>query len=510
MKSIRSKIILVSCFICIFSILSATIISYKILSTNIKEQTFAKLEEISKRHAVEIEGWISTQARLLNDLYNELMYKNDYNRDKLIEYFNYKNKKNPDVKEYYIAFPDNVFVTGFNIWIPDDDYNVVEREWYKNAIQTDEIAISSPYVDINHGGLIVTFSKAIRTEQGIIGVLAADISVNHIVNTINKSKPLKGGYAFLVDNNGNILAHPQKEFLYSKENGLTNINEIYNEAAILKSRGEGGLNNIIDYNGKEIFLLYNNLEFNGWDIGLAAPVDEVMKPLDNMVYSTIILSIILAIISVVLTFILGNSIAKPIKVATNNVEKMAELDITEDIDKKYLNMKDEIGRMFNAFQMIIVSLREFLSELNDISNKISTFSDELAVLSYKSSIDTDNIVENSANIAEIRDKNVKKIKKLIKCMEDLYNKTNKFTIENNNIKNEEINNQLELINKEVGKLTKELTQTQDIVLFESIQTKDIYSLIGEQRLLMEEISSASQCLAELGEELNEYIAKFKS
>lgn len=495
---------------CICSILLATVISYKILSENIKEQTFEKLEEISNKHAAEIEGWFSTQARILDELYDEIIYRNNFDKVNLVEYFNYKNQKNPDIKEYYIAFPDNVLVRGVGIWEPDGDYNVAEREWYKKAIESDEITISSPYVDSNHGEVIVTLSRVIRIEGKIVGVLSSDIAIEHIVNIINESRPLEEGYGFLVDNNGNILAHPNKEFLYSKDKGLTSIDTIYGDDIAMRQVGKKELRSIVDYDGEEKFLLYTDLGFTGWDIGLAVSVKQVMKPLDRIVDSSIILAIVLTLISVLLTFILGNSISKPIKVATNYIEQMAQLDITHDADEKYLNMRDEIGRMFKAFEMIIISLRGFLADLTIISSKISTFSDELAALSHRSSIDTDNMSENSANIAEINDMQMKKISGLVISMENLYSDTNKLIAERDLIKDEQLISHIKLIIQESEKIIKEFNQAQDIGKFESAQIKNIYSLMEKQTLIMEEISSASQCLSELGEELNVYIAKFKS
>lgn len=507
MKSIKTKIILLSCLICIFSIFSATIISYKILSENIKEQTFQNFEHIAEKNAVEIKGWFSVQERLLDELYDEIIYRNDFNQENLIKYFNHKNHKNSDILEYYIAFPDNIFITGSGTWIPDKNYNTVEREWYKKAAQSDKIEISSPYIDANHGDVIVTLSKAIRKDDKVIGVLCSDIAIDHIVNIINDSKPLDYGYSFLIDNNGYVLAHPNKDFLYYKEKGLTSLDQIYNDDITVKQLEDGELKKIKDYDGGEKFIVYTDLKFSGWNIGLVAPVKEVMKPLNKIIVVSVLLSIILTFVSVILTFIFGNSISKPIKAAKNYIEQMSQLDITHDIDKNYLNTEDEIGKMFMSFQMIVDSLREFLKELNNISNKISTFSDELAALSSKSSIEVDNMSENSINMAESYDLKIKRLAKLITSIEDIQDRYHQF-IKDASFSDEGFN-EFSLIIQEIQVLNQDLHQMQDLQIFESVQIKTTSSLIEKQTSIMEEISSASQCLAELGEELNIYISKFK-
>lgn len=509
MKSIRTKIVLVSCLICVFSIVAATTISYKILSENVKDQTFDKLNEISKKHGAEIDGWLDTQVRILNEIYDEIIYKGDFDNETLIRYFNHKNKTNPDIKEYYLGSPNNTLVRGFGIWVPGSDYKVVEREWYKSAVESNTTNVSSPYVDINHGELIITLSKSIIVNNEVIGVLCSDISIDHIVNIINESRPLNEGYGFLVDRDGNILAHPNNNFLYSKEKGLTNVHKIYSDDLFIKYIGEKELKTIMDYDGVERFLLYTNLGFTGLDIGLGIPVDEVMKPLDKVVNSSIILALVLTVISVFFTFLLGNSISKPIKVATGYIEKMAELDITEDIDDKYLKMQDEIGRMFNSFQMIMGSLREFLNDLNNISSRVSIFSDELAVLSHKSSIDANNLSEDSINMEELNTKQIKNISELITSLENLYNETIKFTLDDNLIRDKHIVEQLKSTINDMNILTGEFKAAQKISNFNSEQIKKIFLLIEKQMLIMEEIASASQCLSELGDELNTYIERFR-
>lgn len=314
----------------------------------------------------------------------------------------------------------------------------------------------------------------------------------------------------MIDNNGNILAHPKKEYLYSKESGLVNIYDAYKVADI--NTGVANLKEIetvLDYDGIEKYFLYTNLEFMGWNVGFSVPVKEVLEPLKKIVNSSIVLAIILTFISVGLTFILGNSFSKPIKRATYYIEQMAELDIRQDIDERNLKRKDEIGRMFRSFQLIVESLREFLANLRIISDKISTFSGELASSSHKSSIDADNVAETSASIAEISDSQLKKITKIIDSIKGISYKINEL-IDNGVIEDNQVLSQLKSIGIEIEDLIKESNNTKYIKIFEADQMKNVTSLTEKQTLLMEQISSASDCLAELGQELNEYIDNFKS
>ena len=509
MKSIRTRIIFISCIICILSILSTAIISYVILSENIKDNTYKRFEEITEKHAVGISGWFYVQERVLDEIYDEIIYRNEFNNDYLIKYFNYKNDRNKDVIEYYIAYNDNMFVTGNGIWLPEKDYKVIEKEWYNIAVNSDKVEISSPYIDANHGEVIVTLSKAIKIEGEIVGVLCSDIAIEHIINKINELKHPEYGYSFLVDNSGNVLAHPNEEFLYSKEKGLTNINQAYSDVIYLKQSDQGQLKEINDYDGVKKFLAYKDLGFSGWSIGLTAPVKDVMRPLENNINKTILLAIILIFISIIFSFIFGNSISKPIIAATDYIEKMSKLDITHDIEDNYLRIEDEIGRMFISFQMIVNSLREFLIGLSNMSNKISVFSDELASSSYKSNIDVDDLSQNLINFEELHDGQIIKTNSIIESFNNIKDAVNNLKGKIEVITDEKGGTELVNIFQEVEKIGNVLKQINELQNVESIQLKNNSLLVNKQTIITEEIASASQCLAELGEELNTYIDKFK-
>lgn len=510
MKSIRSKIIIVSCLICILSILATTIINYKVLSSNILSQTLVRVKESSNKYAVEIDGWFAVQGRILDEIYSEIMYDDDFDKEHLIDYFEYKKETNSDIIEYYIAFSDNVFVTNNGLWIPEGDYNCLEKDWYKKACESDGVVVSSPYIDSNHGQVIVTVAKAIRKDGTITGVLCSDIAIDHIVNMINSAKPSKESYGFLIDDNGNILAHPNKKFIFSKEKGLVNITDVYNEDLLnIHDNEKQGRKPIKDYDGEEKYFLYTHAKFTGWNVGFSVPVKEVREPLKNVIDRTILLAMVLTAISVVLTFIFGNSFSKPIKSATQYIEQIADLDIRNDVDEEYINRSDEIGRMFRSFQLIVSSLREFLKNLRDISERVASFSEELASSSQQASVAADNVAEVSSTLAEMSDSQLKEISSVINAMEKMSLSIHEV-LNNTNISNAETLSNIKSIANKGQEIVDVSNQIKDISKFVSGQIKNVSSLTEEQMTSMEEISSASQCLAELAQELNEYIDNFKS
>jgi methyl-accepting chemotaxis protein len=83
---------------------------------------------------------------------------------------------------------------------------------------------------------------------------------------------------------------------------------------------------------------------------------------------------IILLASIIFTYLIGNSIAKPIILAVKHLEKVAELDITQDVPEDYLKKKDETGKLANAMQSLINNLRGIIKEINNSSEQVAAAS----------------------------------------------------------------------------------------------------------------------------------------
>ena len=135
------------------------------------------------------------------------------------------------IYDYYVGMADTTCYFGGG-WEPaPGEYDPTTRGWYKDAFTTTDIAISSAYVDVDSGRIVITMSAPIRKDGNIVGVLAADIftdDIQAIVSGYFDEKDSK--YAVLIDSAGNVIAHKNKDFLpYADE--LGNEHTTYYEKA---------------------------------------------------------------------------------------------------------------------------------------------------------------------------------------------------------------------------------------------------------------------------------------
>lgn len=418
MKSIKNKIIIILCTVTILSVVLTSFTLYNVSSKQITKESLNKAKLLSNKYAQEIDRWFEYQLNAVDEITFTLDHMRDFNYEYLCNYFVKKNKTNEDIMGYYIALPDKTVATGTG-WIPDDDYDPTTRPWYQDAENSNECIISKPYIDLKKQTMIFTVSKSIKKDNKTIGVVASDVDSKVASNIIFNKKPIKNSYAFLIDNENDILMHPKKEFNPEGESDFKNLNKILDGRLNKISKSKNGITLEKDFDGKEKYFIVSPIESSSWKLCLVVPKKEITAPLNKIIFQTLTIIIITIIASIIISLFVGNSISKPIIEATDHIEEIANLNIKKDVPKEKLDRKDEIGRMFYAFQNIIDSLREFIGQISDSSDKVAISAEELAITSEQSTLASENIAEASTKVSTHSDLQLEEILNVTSAMQQI-------------------------------------------------------------------------------------------
>jgi len=93
----------------------------------------------------------------------------------------------------------------------------------------------------------------------------------------------------------------------------------------------------------------------------------------------------------------GREISKPLMKLFEGIDK---LDISEDVPDEFIERKDEIGLISNAFQRVIDRLRNLVKQISDLSEEVMGFSSQLTHLTSESATATDEVARVIEEIAK--------------------------------------------------------------------------------------------------------------
>lgn len=123
------------------------------------------------------------------------------------------------------------YLDGLN-WVPDEDYEPTERDWYRQAIAANgDTIIVSPYVDAQTGGVVITITRMLSNGEDVVAV---DLTMENI-QEMSKSLNVRGkGYGFIFDGEGLVIASEDESL-----KGL-NLNDIDGMSGLMAQALETG------------------------------------------------------------------------------------------------------------------------------------------------------------------------------------------------------------------------------------------------------------------------------
>lgn len=277
---------------------------------------------------------------------------------------------------------------------------LAERDYVKKAL-AGETNVSDLIVSKVTGDLVVMYASPIKVGNSVVGALIGRRDGNNLSTITNDIKFGQNGYAYIINNKGTMVAHPDIEMVNSEYNPIEDEDKSAKELATLFERMIDEKRGIGDYsfNGQDLYSAFAPIEGTDWILAITANSEEVLAAVPKMRNTVLVFILIILLISIAVTYFIGSSICKPIVIAVRHAETLANLDITEDVPESYLEMKDEIGMLSRSFQSLTMALRNIVGEIGASSQQVSATSEELTATTQQSATASEEVSKTAEEIA---------------------------------------------------------------------------------------------------------------
>lgn len=227
----------------------------------------------------------------------------------------------------------------------------------------------------------ITVSAGERIDLAISGkdmeTILGTESLRQLVGNVG-IEDIDSSYAYVVGADGTMLYHPTE----------SKIGEPVENAVVsgLVKEIQGGSKNIesqvVDYEfkGAVKYAAYYVDEGADYILVISADEDEIMQPITRIMKISVIAAVFIIIVCSIIGYTLAGIMISPVIKVTNIINKLADLDFTENEMQKQLNRrKDETGEMSRAISVLHEHLTNVVSSLKDQSESLFSAADSLSV-----------------------------------------------------------------------------------------------------------------------------------
>lgn len=349
--SLKQKYFYSITLVCLISLAIVSTVSYLISYQLVLNATLSKIEMASNRYSNQIDEWLVRQMNDLNNIKDEIEINSKYYDDTHLSIMLREKQKRTSgqVLDYYIGFEDKRLLSGTG-WKPTADYDCTDRDWYKQAVGRGGVVITVPYVDRDSKKMVITISEPLTLNEQVVGVIAVDITVDYLVKLVNNIKISEGSYAFLIDNQKNIMTYPDHEFLPTEKNTYK-IDKIidgrFQQLSDQINSEKYQLTKLMDYDGKEKYFYLSEISSSKWILGFSIPTTEITNSLHTLLLGFAFACVVAIVISIWILLILLNGLLRPVLHLTKVVEQFGKKNMDARCEIRSSDEIGELGRSFN-------------------------------------------------------------------------------------------------------------------------------------------------------------------
>lgn len=215
------------------------------------------------------EVWLNQQMRILKATVNSIPYASLGNNRETLAPLEMAMKAG-HFSDVYIGLTSGLLIDGAG-WAPPEGYDPRIRPWYKRAESTGETSFTTPYIDLVTMELVIALVEPLFVDGKMIGVMGADTVLDSLDRSLLSTKIGKTGYVVVVNSNGSILIHPNRDYVMTTR--LQDIEpNLWNITALFEKNSSGTINYFV--NEKQNILAYKQISNTNWFLCTSIPTDE--------------------------------------------------------------------------------------------------------------------------------------------------------------------------------------------------------------------------------------------
>jgi methyl-accepting chemotaxis protein len=443
MKSIKNKVILLMTILIIVPILIVSSLSYYYSSQNLKSHLVASEIDLAKSVSTSVTSFIDKAYTLSEEMANGKTVV-DFVANDQKELLESSAKRNTYFDLLYIQKTDGNQTARSTGSLG----NRASRWWFTQMMSEKKSFVSNSYYSVSTNTPVTSIFFPINDKSNnMLGIFGADLKLDELQRIVD-SYSTTGSYAFIIDSEGVVIAHPDK----------TQVSELYNYKALNKtvlikdSTGKvitdesgnqktevkdikivdelksaalqalEGKSGTVEYtDNKEKFIsAYSPIKIPGsskdWAVITVEQESISMASIAAIQKKSALTTVIILAIIVILLYFVISKITAPIINITNLMKKAANGDLT--VNSSHTS-KDELGILSSEFNKMIANIRVLILKIKESSAVVSNSSNTFVATISETTKSIEEVASGIVNVATSANDQVDSVEEGFKVTSEL-------------------------------------------------------------------------------------------
>lgn len=269
---------------------------------------------------------------------------------------------------------------------------VTDRKFYREVLQGAPEAISEVLISRGTGNPVIALAIPIRNQgsSSVTGVVQGAIDLGMLTTFVsNQSK--EGNVAFILDQEGKVVAHPDRDILEARKD-MSGLEFVKKGLA-----GESGTMDIVDEQGNKKLINYLVDKKTGWIICLEESYSAYSMKKNYLLFISFMMLIFTIVIVSILGVILANKVANPIIHLVEATEKVKCGDLSYKIRMTGFN---ELQDLASNFDSMTSNLRKMITKISVSSEQIVAASEEMTASTEQTGVASTQVAQTISQVAQ--------------------------------------------------------------------------------------------------------------
>ena len=186
------------------------------------------------------------------------------------------------------------------------------------------------------------------------GVIEADVDLRSVVDAIARAKIGAVGYAYAVDAQGTLIAHPDKDLVLAHTSFAT-LPQVGAALTGAESARADVVTSGRDPVGREVLSAYQRVDPPGWWVFVEEPLSEAFAPIESAIWRTALLLVVFLLVAITTSVLLARNLVRPIESIQVAAASIGSGALDQRIE---ISSRDELGALAEEFNRMAARLQE--------------------------------------------------------------------------------------------------------------------------------------------------------